>query len=87
MNVDDPNSQYLTPFIRANCELAQTDDYTLAVVLYFLANAAPDRSVTVEVNNIKKLNMVDLRPQLALGHYAAVAHSVLERISSSESIP
>ena len=87
MDVDDPNSQYLTPFIRATCELAQTDDGTLAVVLHYLANAAPDRSVTVHCEEIQKLKMVDLRPQLASGQYDAVAHSVLERISSSESIP
>jgi len=87
MDDNDPNSNYLTQFIRSNCELAQTDDGTLAVVLHYLANAAPDRSVTVHCEEIKKLNMIDLRPLLALGRYADVAQSVLERISSGLSIP
>ena len=87
MNVDDPNSQYLTPFIRA-CNVAQTDDDTLGHVLHALAvAAAPNGSINVDHDIIKKLNMVDLRPRLASGQYAAVAHSVLERMSSSESIP
>jgi hypothetical protein len=87
MNVDDPNSQYLTPFIRANSVLALTDDDALAFELQFLANAVPTRPFNVHFQEIKRLNMVDLRPLLASGQFATVAQTVVERLSSSESIP
>jgi hypothetical protein len=87
MNVDDPNSQYSTPFIRAVSELAQTDDDALANVLNSLVNEVPTLSFVVNIKEIKKLNMVDLRPFLASGQLAIAAQTVLERLSSSESIP
>ena len=84
MNVD--SSQFLTPYIKHNCEFAQTDNDALAYMLLALASAVQNRSFDVSVEEIKGLNMVDLRPLLVSGQYANVAHTVLERISANESI-
>ncbi len=86
MDVDDPNIHYVTPYLFSIRELAQTDDVTLAYVLQHLADAVPNRSIDVPLQDVKNLNMVDLRPLLASGNFDDVAHTVLERLSSSESI-
>jgi hypothetical protein len=47
-------------------------------------HAVPNRSINVPLQDFK--NMVDLRPLLASGNLDDVAHNVLERLSSMESI-
>ena len=87
MDVDDPNLRYVSPFLTINHTLAQTDDDVLVHVLYFLTQAVPDRSVAVLHEEIKDLNILDLRPLLVAGQYDKVARTVLERLSTSESLP
>ena len=87
MDVDDPNLRYVSPYLTHNLTLAQTDDVTLAHVLYFLAQAVPDHSVAVNIKCIENLKMLDLRPLLVAGQYDKVARTVLERLSTSESLP
>ncbi len=84
MNVDNPNSQYSTPFVHAISVLAQTDNDALTAVLRYLAEAVPTRSFDIHTQEIEKLNMVDLRPLLASGQFAIVAKTVVERLSPSE---
>jgi hypothetical protein len=86
MDVDDPNVQYVTPFLLSNREVAQTDDLTLAYLLQHLGDSVPNRSIDVPLEEIKRLNMVDLRPLLASSNFDDVARTVLERLSSGESI-
>jgi hypothetical protein len=86
MDVDDPNVHYVKPFLLHSREVAQTDDLTLAFLLQHLGDSVPNRLIDVPPEEIKRLNMVDLRPLLASGNYADVAHTVLERLSSGESI-
>jgi len=83
MDVDDPNLHYVTPFLLSNRELAQTDDLSLAHLLYHLGDSVPTRSIDVSLEEIKRLNMVDLRPLLASGNFDDVAHTVLERLPVS----
>ena len=85
-NVDDPNLRYVSPFLTAIHTFAQTDDDTFVEMLHYLATKA-DRSVTVIHEDIKKLNMFDLRPLLAAGQYDKIARTVLDRLSTSESPP
>ena len=86
MSIDDPNAHYVSPFLNANCTLSQTDDDTLAHLLLYLANAVPDhpRSVHLLYEDIRNLNMLDLRPLLESGEYDNVARTVLERLRTSE---
>ena len=87
IDIDDPNLRYVSPFLTQTYTLAQTDDDVLAHVLYFLAQAVPDRSVAVNIKDIENLKMLDLRPLLVAGQYDKVARTVLERLSTSESLP
>jgi hypothetical protein len=88
MDVNDPNVHYVSPFLISNRTLAQTDDDTLALVLIHLANAVPDhsRSVRLWYEDIRNLNMLDLRPLLKSGEYDSVARTVLDRLCTSESL-
>jgi len=55
MDVDDPNLHYVTPFLLSNRELAQTDDLSLAHLLYHLGDSVPTRSIDVSLEEIKCL--------------------------------
>ena len=86
MDVDDPNVHYVNPFLLNIRELAQTDDLVLAFLLKHLGDSVPNRSIDVPLEEIKRLNIVDLRPLLASGNFDDVARTVLQRLSSGESI-
>lgn len=86
MDIDKPNLHYESPFLKSTRTLAQTDDDTLAHVLLHLANAVPDHPRSVRLEDIRNLNMLDLRPLLESGEYDNVARTVLERLCPSESL-
>lgn len=63
-------------------QLSTTKEYKKTVRL------TVDRPFMAQIEDVKKLNaVVDLRPLLGSGKYAAVASSVLEPLSSSGAIP
>jgi hypothetical protein len=82
MDVDLPSE-----FLQLTSEMAQKNDDTLALVLLSLANSISHGSPTLNLAEIRRLNMVDLRPLLASQQYVKVAHIVLQRLSASELIP
>ena len=80
MDVDIPVN-----FHAGNFELAQTNDLTLAFVLWSLARARSQADINM--NAIIRSQMYDFRPLLKLRKYNEVAEKVLERISLCEYIP
>jgi len=64
---------------------AKSRNLTLAFLLQHVGDPVPNRSIDVPLEEIKRLNMVDLRPLLASGNFDDIMHTAQLELSPSES--